>query len=66
MSDKELNNAQKAREDRNFQDDKKTTGKDRTLSGSEVNKTYWSDGSTTTHNGGPVGDTQTDEYGEEC
>lgn len=64
--DKKLNNAQRARDDKSFNDPNKTEGEERTISGTKVKKTYYSDGSTTTHWGGPVGDTETDENGEEC
>jgi hypothetical protein len=35
-------------------------------SGSKVKVTRYKDGSATTHFGGPVGDVNTDEFGEEC
>jgi hypothetical protein len=66
MYSREENYAQKYSSDKTFTDENKKTGKERTIDGSEVDKTYWSDGSTTTHWGGPVGDSESDENGEEC
>lgn len=62
---KDGNNAQKAREDKSFNDSKKEESSKK-INGTDVPVTYWSDGSTTTHFGGPVGDYESDENGEEC
>jgi len=64
-SEKE-NNAQKARRDSSFTDSKAKTGKERTISGSDVEVTRYSDGSSTYHHGGPCGSSDYDENGEEC
>jgi hypothetical protein len=60
------NNAQRARDDKNYSDKNATKSKRRLGSGSEVDVTDWSDGSSTHHFGGPVGDVEFDENGEEC
>lgn len=41
-----------------------TTERDNT--GGSVDKTYFSDGSSITHHGGPCGPSYSDEYGREC
>ena len=42
------------------------TETERTNTGGNVDVTYFSDGSFTTHHGGPCGPSYCDEYGREC
>lgn len=65
-SDREENEAQKSIRDKSYRSDGAERKKEKTSSGSEVEKTYFTDGSSITHNGGPIGDTCADELGNEC
>jgi hypothetical protein len=60
------NNSQKKRSNPYFKDHGAKEVEDTNLAGSKVKTTQYSDGSTTYHFGGPVGDISYDEYGNEC
>lgn len=60
------NNAQRSSSDKRFKDEKSSKEKVRNNSGGYNEVTYYSDGSSTTHFGGPVGDVNYDKYGREC
>lgn len=59
------NNAQRAREE-GFEDEDSIEVEETTNSGTKLKVTYYSDGSSTSHFGGPVGSTDYDENGDEC
>lgn len=51
--------------DQYSKNDKRTTNND-DGTGGKVSETNYSDGSSTVHFGGPVGDVNYDQYGNEC
>lgn len=63
---KDSNFAQKASEDSNFNDPDQEEGKLTIPGGSQIDVTYYSDGSSTHHFGPMAGDCNYDENGEEC
>lgn len=60
------NFAQRARRDSSFIDFRAERKKEKEPTGGEVEKTYYSDGSSRVHWGGPTGPQDYDEFGEEC
>jgi len=60
------NNAQRSLDDPFFEDRGSRTGYEPNNTGGKTRVTRYSDGSSTVHHGGPVGDTQYNEFGEEC
>ena len=66
QEDKKYNYAHRASAKERFTDDKKEESKVKLSSGSYIDVTYYSDGSSTHHFGGPCGSTDYDENGEEC
>lgn len=60
------NNAQRSRDDERFNDPRKEQKREKTPGGGYIDKTYYSDGSSTVNWGGPCGSTDYDEFGREC